>query len=446
MAIFESFGGAGLVTGSCHKLEINGVNILIDCGMFQGDDEGLNHEGFSFDVSQIDYLFVTHAHLDHIGRIPLLVKHGFEGIIVATRATYSIAKLMLHNAGGILENNPKPLYTSHDVNPALAKFDIFVDFNEKITIKNNIQVSFKNAGHILGSATIKFAFEEKGEEKSIVFSGDIGQEHRIITSSLEKYKEANYLFLESTYGDRLHKNINISIMELKSYVEDAVKNGATVVIPSFALERTQEILYLLRQLSLKGLLKHTPVYLDAPLAINVTKTFLNYPRLFSKEIQDLIENNVNPFDFEELIHTESKDASKKIEAKSGAKIIIAGSGMCEGGRVVKHLMKYLGNPNALIVFVGFQVRGTLGSEIIHNKSVEINGVKIKKEAVVKYIDGFSAHADRDDLIEWVKGVKGLKKVFLIHGDKEKSKILQEVLQPSTEFDVEILKMREKVKI
>jgi metallo-beta-lactamase family protein len=446
MAVFESFGGAGLVTGSCHKIEINDISILIDCGMFQGDDEGLNHEGFAFDVSQIDYLFVTHAHLDHIGRIPMLVKHGFNGKIISTRATYSIAKLMLHNAAGIIEENTNPLYTSHDVNPALAKFDRFVEFDETITISEGIRVTFKNAGHILGSATIKFEFKEEGETKSIVFSGDIGQEHRIITSSLERYKEANYIFLEATYGDRLHKNINVSIMELKTYIEDVAKSGGTILIPSFALERTQEILYLLRQLSLKGVLKKIPVYLDSPLAINVTKTFLNYPQLFSKEIQKLIENNVNPFDFEELVHTQSKEASKKIIAKSGAKIIIAGSGMCEGGRITNHLIHYLGVDNALVLFVGFQVPGTLGHTIVNKKVVDINGIKIKKAAVVKYIDGFSAHADRDDLIDWVSNVKGLKKIFLIHGDEERLHQFQAILRQNNDADIEIVRMRKKINI
>ncbi|MGM0623813.1 MAG: MBL fold metallo-hydrolase, partial [Campylobacterota bacterium] len=255
MAIFQSFGGSGVVTGSCHLLKINGLNILIDCGMFQGDEEGLNHQEFGFDPSTIDYLLVTHAHLDHIGRIPMLVKRGFKGSIISTRATYAIARLMLHNAGGIIESNPKPIYTSYDVDPALAKFDQFLEFDEWLEIGEDVKVKFKNAGHILGSATIKIKYIENGNKRSVIFSGDIGQEHRIITSSLQKYKKANTIFLESTYGDRLHKNINISIMELKSYIEDVTKSGGVVVIPSFALERTQEVLYLLRQLSLKGVLK-----------------------------------------------------------------------------------------------------------------------------------------------------------------------------------------------
>lgn len=446
MAIFESFGGAGVVTGSCHLLEVNGLNILIDCGMFQGDERGLNYEGFTFDPKEIDYLIVTHAHLDHIGRIPMLVKQGFKGSIITTRATYAIARLMLHNAGAIIESKPNPIYTSYDVDPALAKFDQFLDFDEWLEIGEGVKVKFKNAGHILGSATVKIKYEEDGVKKSVVFSGDIGQEHRIITSSLQKYKKANFIFLESTYGDRLHKNINISIMELKSYIEDVTKSGGTVVIPSFALERTQEILYLLRQLSLKGLLKKIPVYLDAPLAINVTKTFLNYPKLFSNEIQELIKANKNPFDFEELIHTESKSASKAIAHKGGAKIIIAGSGMCEGGRIQSHLLRYLGDNNAMILFVGYQVPGTLGHSIINDKTVEIEGNTIVKNAVIKYIDGFSAHADRDDLFEWVNGVKDLETIFLIHGDKEPMQLMAKGLKKKVASKVKIVKMHKRIKL
>jgi len=414
--------------------------------MFQGDERGLNYEGFSFDPKEIDYLIVTHAHLDHIGRIPMLVKQGFEGSIISTRATYSIARLMLQDAGTIIESKPNPIYTSYDVDPALAKFDQFLDFDEWLEIGENVKVKYKNAGHILGSATVKIKYIENGVKKSVVFSGDIGQEHRIITAPLQRYKKANIIFLESTYGDRLHKNINISIMEFKTYIEDVTKNGGTVIIPSFALERTQEILYLLRQLSLKGLLKKIPVYLDSPLAINVTKTFLNYPKLFSKEIQQLIKANKNPFDFKELIHTESKSASKMIASKGGAKIIIAGSGMCEGGRVLSHLLRHLADSNSMVLFVGYQVPGTLGYSIIHDKIVEIEGNKIVKNAVIKYIDGFSAHADRDDLFEWVNGVKDLQSLYLIHGDKQKMQTMAKKFKKRLKGKVKIVKMKKRIKL
>ncbi|MGM0624108.1 MAG: MBL fold metallo-hydrolase RNA specificity domain-containing protein, partial [Campylobacterota bacterium] len=222
--------------------------------------------------------------------------------------------------------------------------------------------------------------------------------------------------------------------------------GGVVVIPSFALERTQEVLYLLRQLSLKGVLKKIPVYLDAPLAINVTKTFLNYPKLFSNEIQKLISENKNPFDFEELVHTESKSASKAIAHKAGAKIIIAGSGMCEGGRVQNHLLRYLGDNNAMVLFVGYQVPGTLGHQIIHKKTVEIGGNKIVKNALIRSIDGFSAHADRDDLVEWVEGVKDVENIYLIHGDKERMRIFTKQLSQKVAAKIKIVKMHKKIEI
>lgn len=441
MAFFQSFGAAGQVTGSCHLLEINDTKILIDCGMFQGEDKDRNEDPFGFDPASIDFLLVTHAHLDHIGRIPLLVKQGFKGEILCTRATFAISRLMLHNAGGLQESTPRPLYTLADVDPALSLFKPYIQYGEPVKLEEGIEVVFQNAGHILGSATLKLTFKEQEGEKSVIFSGDIGQEHRIITSAITPYDSADYLFLESTYGDRMHKNLNISIMEFKTYIEDALRAGSTVLIPSFALERTQEVLYILRQLSLQGKLQGVPVFLDAPLAINVTRTFLNYPSLFSDEINEMMRANINPFDFEELVNTESKDASSRIAGTPGAKIIIAGSGMCEGGRVTHHLLRYLGDENALIVFVGYQVPSTLGYRILHNKKgVEIEGTYVPKNAVVKSVDGFSAHADQDDMLRWVEAIKGLRHIYLIHGDKERQKQLQNVLRSLLHTKVHLTKM------
>ncbi len=444
MITFESFGGAGVVTGSCHLLQIDNTRILIDCGMFQGDEEGLNHEGFAFDPADIDYLLVTHAHLDHIGRIPMLVKEGFDGRIVSTPATFALAKLMLHNAGGIIEENPKPIYTSHDVGPALAKFDTFLEYDGSLRIGEDIVVTFKNAGHILGSAIIKIDYKDGDEDKSVVFSGDLGQDSRIITSQLQGFESAHYLFVESTYADRLHKNMNVSIMEFKTYIADAIKHGATVVIPSFALERTQEVLYILRQMSLKGDLDGAHVFLDAPLAINVTKTFLNYPKLFNNEVRRQLEDNINPFDFKQLVHTQSREASQKIEVAKGAKVIIAGSGMCEGGRVQKHLKRYLSDESAVIIFVGFQVESTLGHEILHKDRVEIEGITLEKNALIREVDGFSAHADRDDLLEWIEAVEGLKKIFLIHGDAKKLKTFTKLINKRTGIQARAVAMHDPI--
>jgi metallo-beta-lactamase family protein len=447
MAFYTSFGAAGEVTGSCHLLEIGHIKILIDCGMFQGEEEELNFKPFPFDPKDINYLIVTHAHLDHIGRIPLLVKEGFDKKIITTKATYSIAKLMLKNAAGILETKEKKLYTVNDVEPALKLFDTFVEFNNTIVLEENIRITFKSAGHILGSATVKVEFLDEGIEKSVIFSGDIGQDERIITIPIDHWKKANYLFTESTYGASLHQELSISIEDFKKQILKTVKKQGVVVIPSFAVERTQEILYLLRQMSLEGLLKNVPVYLDSPLAINVTKTFLDFPQLFNEEIKDIINKGENPFDFEELENTYTKEASQQINEKEGAKIIIAGSGMCEGGRVNYHLVRYLGNPDNLALFVGFQVNSTLGRKISRgDRELKILGTPVTVRAKIHTVQGFSAHADQKNILNWINNIKGLYCIYLIHGEHPQLDILKKKVKNELKEKVHIVDMSERIHI
>lgn len=445
MAFYTSFGAAGEVTGSCHLLEIGNIKILIDCGMFQGKEEDLNFKPFGFDPKDINYLIVTHAHLDHIGRIPLLVKEGFDKSIITTRATFSIAKLMLKNSAGILETKEKKLYTSNDVEPALKLFDTFLDFNESITLEENIKVSFKSAGHILGAASVKIDFFDEGIDKSIVFSGDIGQNERIITTPIEFWDNSNYIFIESTYGSTIHSSLSISIDEFKKQILRTLHNQGCVVIPSFAVERTQEILYLLKQMSQKGQLKGIPVYLDSPLAIDVTKTFLGFPQLFNDEVNKLINNGENPFGFEELELTYSKESSQAINEKEGAKIIIAGSGMCEGGRVSHHLQKYLGDEKNMALFVGFQVESTLGSRIIRgDNEVSILGTPVNVKAQIGYVEGFSAHADQKNIIDFIDHIEDLYCVYLIHGEHPQLDILKKKVKSELKEKVHIVDMNERI--
>jgi len=445
MAFYKSYGAAGEVTGSCHLLKIGDVKILIDCGMFQGDEEEFNQEPFDFNPKEIDFLIVTHAHLDHIGRIPLLVKQGFEGKIISTRATFSIAQLMLKNSAAILETKKEPLYTTKDVDPALRLFGTFLEPNKSLELTKNIKIAFKNAGHILGAVSIKIKFFDEGIKKSVVFSGDIGQTKRIITAPVKYWKKANYVFIESTYGHSIHENLNLSIKSFKKEIVETIQNGGTVVIPSFALERTQEILFLLKQLSVKGKLKDIPVYLDSPLAINVTKTFKNYPKLFNSKVTKMIKNNEDPFEFDELIQTYTKESSEHIEAHKGAKIIIAGSGMCQGGRVGYHLIRYLQDKKNLILFVGFQVNSTTGSKILNAKSeAHILGVTVPVRAKISSISGFSAHADQHELLEWLNHIKDVNCVYLIHGDIPQLKVLKEKVKTKLQDKVHIVKMHEQI--
>ncbi len=445
MAYYKSYGAAGEVTGSCHFLHIGKIKILIDCGMFQGYESEMNFEPFGFEPSDIDYLIVTHAHLDHIGRIPLLVKKGFDQKIISTRATYSIAQLMLRNSASILETKPKPLYTLNDVDPALDLFGTFLECNQSMILDENIKITFKNAGHILGSVSVKIEFFDEGMEKSIIFSGDIGQSERIITSPIEYWDKANYVFVESTYGLSVHEKLEISIESFKEQILQTIGHGGTVVIPSFALERTQEILFLLKQMSEENLLENIPVYLDSPLAINVTNAFMSYPELFSDNVKSLIHKGENPFDFKELIQTYTKQESMQINTKHGAKIIIAGSGMCEGGRVSYHLVRYLEDKANLALFVGYQVESTLGRKIsTGNKDVSILGTPVNINAQVGYVSGFSAHADQKELLEWIDAVEDIYCVYLIHGDVPQLEMLKSKIKKELQEKVHIVKIGEQI--
>jgi len=447
MAFYTSYGAAGEVTGSCHLLNIGNINILIDCGMFQGEESELNFEPFGFNPEDIDYLIVTHAHLDHIGRIPLLVKQGFNKKIISTRATFSIAQLMLRNSAGILESKPKQLYTMQDVDPALELFGNFLECEESLTLDNDIKITFKNAGHILGSVSVKVEFIDEEIAKSVVFSGDIGQSQRIITSPIEFWDKANYVFIESTYGLSVHQELEISIKCFKKQILKTIKNGGTVVIPSFALERTQEVLFLLKQMSDEGQLKNIPVFLDSPLAINVTRAFSNYPHLFSDDVKQMIEKGINPFDFQELTNTYTKEESLNINSNNNPKIIIAGSGMCEGGRVNYHLIRYLKEEKNLVLFVGFQVNNTLGQKISRGKGkIEILNSHIHVKAKVGYVSGFSAHADQKELLEWIDTIDDIYCVYLIHGDLPQLQKLKQKVKKDLDEKAHIVKIGEQIHI
>jgi len=464
MAKVTCYGGAGMVTGSCHLVEIRSVKILIDCGMIQGQTWEDNYAPFGFDAGSIDYLILTHAHADHIGRVPKLVKEGFKGEVFATKATFDMAYIMLLDSAMLLQEEyetqirkaqrrgeeafvKEPLYTKEHVEALFTCKMRFLTYEASLMLTPFIELCAYNAGHILGSAFISLLFEEDNRKHRVVFSGDIGGKERLLLNSLDPLPHPETLFLESTYGDREHRALKQSIEEFKNAVLETLKEGGNVIIPSFALERTQEILWVLHQMHKEGLLRHAKVFLDSPLAIEATKIYQKYPTALNQEVGLHVSLGDDPFAFPQLKLTQRKKDSIAINDVTKKAIIIAGSGMCTGGRVLHHLKQRVWNPKNAVVFVGFQVRGTLGRDIIDGESfVRIYGEDIKVRAKIFTINGLSAHADRKDMMAWMQPCAELRTVYLIHGEIEKMELFKTYIQEHQETKVHIVKAKETIYI
>lgn len=429
-----SFHGADRdVTGSCHRIEVAGRQLLVDCGMFQGGREldAENSEPFGFDPARIDTVLLTHAHLDHCGRLPLLVKAGFRGEIICTAPTAELARIVLTDAARIAEEDAarasrrrggndavRPLYTRGDVDAVLERIGRVVRYEELLSLADGLTVSFHDAGHILGSASVLLQVEERGRTRRLLLSGDIGNRGRPILRDPAP-PMADIVLMETTYGDRQHRSVRASVDELIEAVDATLKRHGNVVIPSFALERTQEILFYLREAIDEGRLPRSlPVFLDSPMAASTIEVYRRYPEFYDEHARAIVASGSDPFSMPGLRMTREHEESMGINRIEGGAVIIAGSGMCTGGRVRHHLRHNLGHDRSAIVFIGFAARGTPARRIIDGaRYINLLGEDVPVRARIHTINGFSAHADQAELLRWHAAAGGRERTILVHGEE-----------------------------
>ncbi|MGD0780604.1 MAG: MBL fold metallo-hydrolase [Dehalococcoidales bacterium] len=459
-------GAARGVTGSRYLIETNDTTILVDCGLYQ-ERKFLhrNWEPFRCSPRKLEAVFLTHAHLDHSGLLPKLVKEGFRGRVYCTPATADIAKIMLldsahlqeedaaykkkrHRQEGRKGTHPEiPLYTVAD---AEATFPLFspVEYNQTIDIGHGIEATFFDAGHVLGSAMIKLRISQGGEKRSIVFSGDIGRWNRPILEDPSTFRFTDYIVMESTYGDRKHEGTEVIGEELAEIVKSTFAAGGNIIVPSFALQRAQDILYYLNILLLEKRIPVLDVYLDSPMAIKITEVYKRHAELLDQDMRELIREHRSPFDFPGLKMVETVEESKALNSIKGTIMIIAGAGMCNGGRIKHHLVQNISRPECTVLFVGYQAVGTLGRQILDGaKSVRIHGQQYPVRARIAQIQGFSAHADRDDLMKWLSKLSVKPKhIFITHGEIEAAEEFSEFLRKNTGYENSVPKYGATVKL
>ncbi|NJM39778.1 MAG: MBL fold metallo-hydrolase [Anaerolineae bacterium] len=430
------WGAAQTVTGSQHLVVSGETQILLDCGLYQGrraDAYAINQK-LPFAANAVDTMVLSHGHIDHSGNVPNLSKSGFDGRIICTHATRDLCAVMLRDSAKIQEEdvsylnrhgkNPtftEPIYTMRDAERALHQF-VSYDYERNIKINNDATVTFGDAGHMLGSAWLLLEVRENNKTTRLCFSGDLGRVGLPILRDPTPMPEADYLIIESTYGDRLHDSVTNALPDLQHAVNDIVRRGGKLIIPAFAVGRTQEIVYYLNELTIHGRLPRIPVYVDSPLAINVTEAFRTHPECFDAETNQLLmrDPDGDAFGFQRVEYTRTVEQSKAINRVDGPAIIISASGMCENGRILHHLRNYIEDPKNMILFVSFQAQHTLGRKILDQLPwVRILGDEFKVRAEVRRIEAFSGHADRNDLLAWVKPqAKNLRGAFLVHGEME----------------------------
>ncbi len=457
----EFLGGVRTVTGSATLLEKGSLKWLVDCGMFQGGKEleGRNWKTRPYQAKDLSFILLTHAHIDHSGLIPRLVKEGFRGKVICTKATLDLCEVMLQDSGHIQEmeaewQNRKgkragkgeavPLYTAKDAEKSLPCFQP-VTYGEIVPLAEGVKVRFQDAGHILGSAIVEIWVQEGGEEKKIVFSGDLGSPGQPIVRDPSIIEEGDVVWLESTYGDRLHRSREETVQELLKIVKEAISHRGKVIIPAFAVERTQDIIYTLGQSIRTGVLPPIPVYIDSPLAISATEIFKKNSDCFDRETQDILLGGENPLEIPGIRYTRTTEESKAINEDTRPGIIVSASGMCDSGRIQHHLKHHLWREESHIVIIGYQAEGTVGRRIVEGaKTVRLFGEEIVVKAHIHTLGGFSAHADQKGLLDWLSHIHNPRaEVFVNHGEEEISMGLSQLASARFHFKTSVPQWREK---
>ncbi|MCW8849607.1 MAG: MBL fold metallo-hydrolase [Melioribacteraceae bacterium] len=443
----QFIGAARTVTGSMHLVRTGTTTFLVDCGLYQGKRKEafeINRTYDLFDPLEVDFIILTHAHIDHSGNLPTLVKNGFRGKIYATFATRDLVSIMLRDSAHIQEkdieyvnkkrkrngqNLFEPLYSQKDVNDALKLF-VGINYHHEIELTPDIKLTFVDAGHILGSAVSHLLINENGEEINLGFSGDLGRPNLPILRDPEKIRDVDYFICESTYGGRTHDNPLDSEQQLARVVNRAHERNAKVIIPAFSVGRTQELVYALHRIFSRGDAPRIPVYVDSPLSVNATDVFRLHPECFDVETEEFLIRNKDPFGFNQLNYISEVSESKEINEKDGPLMIISSSGMCEAGRILHHLKNNIENPNNIVLIVGYAAQHTLARRIIEkDEIVKIFGDEVNLKAEVIVLNSFSAHADADELIDYVNQFdkNKLKEIFLVHGELDQQEIFKKRL-------------------
>lgn len=437
-----SFNGACReVTGSCILIESEGTKFLVDCGMFQGDDYDKNLKDFLFNPEEIDFVLLTHAHLDHCGRLPKLFADGFRGRVYSTAPTRDLTQIILLDALKVAQIEGRsfcaPFCTESDIS-SLVNFFTCLKYGEEKSINENIRIRMRDSGHILGSSIFEVWIKDQGKEKKIVFSGDLGNPPTAIVNDPEFISGADVVFVESTYGNKLHESKEKGKELLKQKIKETIKKGGVLMIPIFALERTQELLYLLNDFIENNKISDISVFLDSPLAIRATGIYKQYVEFYDKEAKELISQGDDLFNFKGLEVIKNETQAERVNKAATPKIILAGSGMFEGGKIRSYLKRYLGDPANTLLIISFQPEGSLGKKLSQgDKKVEVDGTRMEVKANVTSIFSFSSHGDRAFLFNWIEAINKPypKKIFIVHGEENSSQSLAQAVEKISKGDV-----------